>query len=488
MDVASFSGAKTPGRSAARMQRQIFFLATLVALVLAVLVACRGERTPAKPPEIGLPSVEPTLKDEGGWLVVAGDITVTVSAQGAEKVDFYLAPTGTGVTPSLVYTDEDGRDGWQYRWTVPDSLLAHLWVVATNRAGSTKSELIKLYNEPQAASDRPDPVTRGGAELRLAGATGPGKLAWLDEERLLFSTLQGDGSGLLQVFSVGRQEPDSLGVIATEGGEFDLAAAGNLVVFAGSAATEADAEADAEPDEVRLISFDLDSRQTRALDRAARDLHAVRISPDGRRLVLTDGAGLHRINLSSGEKDLLIATKGEEFEAQLPRHPAWDPYGAHIAFTYAYWEGSSEVHVADAKSGEVKRLTAGAGAANPAWSPDGTQILYVAAEYGDTEMELAVAAYPSGQTQTLARGEELAGLWVEPGRVLLAQGKNGDTEIRYRDLATGEDSLVLAVDGGVRAPALSPDGKGLAYFQINGDRVSLVVSPVTLPHPLRRGR
>src|SRR5690606_328816 len=87
------------------------------------------------PTQQGTLVVVPTLRDDSGWQVVQAGSTVTITWSGVPtsnvlRVEFYLAPTGTGMPLQLLATDDNPADGASVTWTVPGQLSAHLSATA----------------------------------------------------------------------------------------------------------------------------------------------------------------------------------------------------------------------------------------------------------------------------------------------------------------------------------------------------------------------
>ncbi|MBZ0282741.1 MAG: hypothetical protein K8L97_18510 [Anaerolineae bacterium] len=64
------------------------------------------------------------------WLQLMPGATVEVLWADAETpthVEFYFAPTGTGIIPELIGTDSTGEDGWAISWTVPTQGVMGYW-------------------------------------------------------------------------------------------------------------------------------------------------------------------------------------------------------------------------------------------------------------------------------------------------------------------------------------------------------------------------
>jgi hypothetical protein len=96
-------------------------------------------------------SITPYLAYDGGWYTLQPGITVAIAwpdaPVGATRVDFTLAPTGTGTTPQTIGTDLNPADGSLITWNVTSGITAHLQGVATMPDGSTvTSELVNVVS------------------------------------------------------------------------------------------------------------------------------------------------------------------------------------------------------------------------------------------------------------------------------------------------------------------------------------------------------
>ncbi len=121
----------------------------------------RPGTAPTTPPRVGPPRIlavttQPPLAEEDGWWILppgGGRGVVHVRAVNTERVRFFLAPTGTGITEdmyTLLGEDTDGRNGWTLTWNYPEgSMLGHLIVQAISETGKA---------EHTVGVHRPDPV------------------------------------------------------------------------------------------------------------------------------------------------------------------------------------------------------------------------------------------------------------------------------------------------------------------------------------------
>jgi hypothetical protein len=105
---------------------------------------------PPRPRIVGFGS-EPVLPQEGAfWRLSpgAGLLTLVLDAQHSTRVEFWLTPTGTGVSDlsRRIGQDTNGRDGWLFNWHYPNQpLLGHLTVKAIG-PGGTDEETVGVYH------------------------------------------------------------------------------------------------------------------------------------------------------------------------------------------------------------------------------------------------------------------------------------------------------------------------------------------------------
>lgn len=104
------------------------------------MVRVRPEAVEPAPGPQGQLGIEPNLGDDSGWLVLQAGATVTITWSGAptanvQSVEFYLSPTGTGSTASLIGADNTPGDGAAISWTVPGSLSGYISAIAFTTDG-----------------------------------------------------------------------------------------------------------------------------------------------------------------------------------------------------------------------------------------------------------------------------------------------------------------------------------------------------------------
>ena len=127
----------------------------------------------------------PDLPKEGGFRVLppgAGTITFRVRAVNAQRVRFYLTPTGTAMfnEHQLIGQDTNGRDGWSLIWRYPGGgMTDHLTVIAVGADGARSGMVsIGLYQPAPDPAPRIRSVTtvptlpREGGFLRLPAGAG----------------------------------------------------------------------------------------------------------------------------------------------------------------------------------------------------------------------------------------------------------------------------------------------------------------------------
>ncbi len=183
------------------------------------------------------------------------------------------------------------------------------------------------------------------------------------------------------------------------------------------------------------------------------------VAPDGT-LAVVRGSG------STINRLLTLVERGGRAE-RLPiaargfRHPRFSPDGSRLAFTVGSASaagGDADVWVYALASRSLSRLTFG-GRLYPAWTRSGDRIAYYR---GQDQAILAKPADGTGSEETLvgARAETaFPGDWSADGRTL-ALSQVGSSPAIYL-LAAGGTPRLVAADAS--APAISPDGRWLAY-------------------------
>lgn len=189
----------------------------------------------------------------------------------------------------------------------------------------------------------------------------------------------------------------------------------------------------------------------------------------GRLLVVsTDGSGaqIHLLAADGSQQRALTTGPGENVQ------PAWSPDGRQIVFSSTrHGPANAEIYVMNADGSQPRRLTDSALPDDaPAWSPDGRQIVF--RSYRDRHAALYLMNADGSQPRRLAAAEGDKGQprWSPDGRHIAYE--------RYADL--GKIALhVITADGlndrnlsasvtqdKPTQPVWSPDGRKLAFVGI----------------------
>jgi TolB protein len=144
-------------------------------------------------------------------------------------------------------------------------------------------------------------------------------------------------------------------------------------------------------------------------------------------------------------------------------------------------EGREQLFLMNADGGNERQLTRDAADhEDPAWSPDGTRIANVAIQGGSKRIQLMRADGGGAEPVTPATQHAIHPSWTPDGRRILyctdddlrPPAKN-ESQIYAVDLGTGAVTTLIA--GGVNTyPAMSPDGRLIAFRKIVGDMNSEV--------------
>jgi len=150
--------------------------------------------------------------------------------------------------------------------------------------------------------------------------------------------------------------------------------------------------------------------------------------------------------------------------------------------------GTLDVFVIELGRNLTRRLTSDRGTENhPAWSPDGTTIVYGANRRGPPNLQ-ARAADASGREREIvppvSHGPQSFASFTPDGRSLVyVQARRTGSDIMLAPFEGGSDPVALAqAKGRIVWPQVSPDGRWLAYAANESGRYEVYVQS------LREGR
>jgi hypothetical protein len=112
---------------------------------------------PSPAPTITEVRIDPVLAQEGAFYTLpagAGQVRLMTAAANADRVRYFLVPTGTGARDlaepigDATSSEANGHTWWVYDWNYPDeAMLAHLLVEATGPGGTTEQTPFGFYHE-----------------------------------------------------------------------------------------------------------------------------------------------------------------------------------------------------------------------------------------------------------------------------------------------------------------------------------------------------
>ncbi len=205
------------------------------------------------------------------------------------------------------------------------------------------------------------------------------------------------------------------------------------------------------------------------------------ISPDGSKIVyVSDKSGYADVYLVSaldGERlrKLINGEQSDEFETMhlLRTGFGWSPDGSQICFV-ATAGASDALYLIDAETGHVnKKLRFDLdGMYTPAWSPDGEHIVFVGMKYGASD--LYVTDPDGGTLERLTDDffDERDPEWSPDGTcIAFSSDRDSTKDVGFRrtydlyiiDVGKRDVRRVVATDGNEGQPTWSPDGNMLLY-------------------------
>jgi len=184
----------------------------------------------------------------------------------------------------------------------------------------------------------------------------------------------------------------------------------------------------------------------------------VREGEGGKQIMVSDWDGFGPVPLTGASINLL---------------PSWTPDGKTIAFTSFRNGDGAHVYKVDIQTRQVSPLVLmGDFATGASYSPDGTRLLFSAAQNDNTDVYLAQADGSAARRITDSRGIDVSASWSPDGkRVAFVSDRAGTPQI-YIMSASGSDLRRMTFQGNYnQEPAWSPRGDLIAFSGRDEHRV-----------------
>ena len=202
-----------------------------------------------------------------------------------------------------------------------------------------------------------------------------------------------------------------------------------------------------------------------------------RFSPDGKRIAYvsdrSDIPSVYVMNADgSGRSDTLLYAVNNtlEFVEASPSAVTWSPDGTQVAFV-AEWGQMKDVYVTEPPAlGGVRALHFRfEEMSGPAWSPDGKTIAFSGLRSGVTDIWLGDVATGDLRQLTKDRFHDEDPCWSPDGKsVVYTSERAGQNDLFAVDVSTGQTLPLAVTNDNEITPQFSPDGKRLAYASDTG--------------------
>lgn len=206
--------------------------------------------------------------------------------------------------------------------------------------------------------------------------------------------------------------------------------------------------------------------------RALLGVRDVRLSPDNQRVAFANGTGIWTLDFAHKTRTRIT------FDEQVVQEPAWSPDGKSILFLaqVASGGGGAEIRAkdADGSGSEQKALVEVNNYHHPEWSPDGKYLTYL---WGNGEKMVSLWIKPvSGDAKPVAIVQPpspqsniyLYRISPDSHWVAYQSDESGQIEIYITSFPDGKGKWRVSINGGAY-PAWSGNGKELFYQNLTAD-------------------
>ena len=167
--------------------------------------------------------------------------------------------------------------------------------------------------------------------------------------------------------------------------------------------------------------------------------------------------------------------------------PAWSPDGSRLAFI-SNRDGNDELYTMNADGSDVRRLTETPNASEsfPAWSPDGQFISFDSDRGGNWDVYIAKSDGSNLRRLTDHPGEDWISSWSPDGSQIAFESKrDGNYEIYVVNIDSSNPQRLTQNTVQDGAPKWSPDGSKIAFFSRRDGNPEIYVVNADGSNPLR---
>ncbi len=163
--------------------------------------------------------------------------------------------------------------------------------------------------------------------------------------------------------------------------------------------------------------------------------------------------------------------------------PAFSPDGTRLLFQ-SHRDGNWEIYLLDLHSGELKRLTdSPAFDGMPAWAPDGRRFAFESTRAGD--LDIFIGSVDGGSPQNLTADSpygDMEPAWSPDGSIIaFSSWRFGDKDLFFMRPDGQEVRQITNSPAGEDQPAWSPDGIRLAFTYRTPEKREITVLEVMAP-------
>ena len=186
-----------------------------------------------------------------------------------------------------------------------------------------------------------------------------------------------------------------------------------------------------------------------------------RWSPDNRIISYTSFLkrypDVYTIELATGSRTRAASYSGVNSGGAI------SPNGRSMALILSK-DGNPDLYVQDLASRRLVRLTntPRADEGSPAWSPDGSRIVYVSNASGTPQLYVVSASGGAPQRLTSRGAQNVAPDWGKNGLIAYQTLTGGKFQIAIMDPAVMQEKIITPFDAAYEDPSWAPDGRHLA--------------------------